>query len=106
MGVIVTFAVIVQPDRDGGFSVVCPAVPGGVSQGDSLPPAAASIREAIAHGLVVRHDQALLPVVETPETGDDRRRGQDLSGRSSGRRPSPLTIETREVHLAVDVPTG
>lgn len=36
------FTVILSPEAGGGYSVVCPAVPGCVSQGDSLEEALAT----------------------------------------------------------------
>jgi len=41
------FTVILSPEPDGGYSVVCSAIPGCVSQGDGLDEALANIREAI-----------------------------------------------------------
>jgi predicted RNase H-like HicB family nuclease len=41
------FTVVLEPEEDGGYSVVCPAVQGAISQGDSLKEALANIREAI-----------------------------------------------------------
>jgi len=48
------FTVILEPETDGGYSVICPAIPGCVSQGDSLDEALANIREAILGCLDVR----------------------------------------------------
>jgi len=50
------FTVILSPEADGGYSVVCPAVPGCVSQGDSLDEALANIRQAIFLCLEVRNE--------------------------------------------------
>jgi len=61
------FTVVLSPETDGGYSVVCPAVPGCVSQGDSLDEALANIREAILLCLEVRNEQRLALPVETPE---------------------------------------
>ena len=61
------FTVILEPEAEGGYSVVCPAIPGCVSQGDSLDEALASIREAILLCLEVRQEDGLLPPNETPE---------------------------------------
>jgi predicted RNase H-like HicB family nuclease len=40
--------VILSPEPDGGYSVICPAIPGCVSQGRTEEEALAGIREAIA----------------------------------------------------------
>ncbi len=61
------FTVVLSPEADGGYSVVCPAVPGCVSQGDSLDEALANIREAILLCLEVWNEQALALPVETRE---------------------------------------
>ena len=68
------FTVVLGPEPSGGYSVICPAVPGRVSQGDSLAAALANIREAIALCLEDRAAEGL-----------------------------PLTIETQEVDVEVEV---
>ncbi len=59
--------VILQPEQGGGYSVTCPAVPGCVSQGDSLEETLANIREAILLCLEVRTEEGMPAPVETPE---------------------------------------
>jgi predicted RNase H-like HicB family nuclease len=61
------FTVILEPEADGGYSVVCPAVPGCVSQGDDRPAALTSIREAILLCLEVLRAEGRTTLVETPE---------------------------------------
>jgi antitoxin HicB len=41
------FKVLLEPDEDGGYVVVCPSLPGCYSQGDTAEEALANIREAI-----------------------------------------------------------
>ena len=42
------FTVVLSPDvEDGGYVAECPAIPGCVSEGDSIEEALANIREAI-----------------------------------------------------------
>ncbi len=41
------FTVILEAERDGGYSIYCPALPGCVSQGDDLLSAIDNIKEAI-----------------------------------------------------------
>ena len=41
------FRVYLEQDEDGVFVATCPALPGGVSQGQTRSEAAANIREAI-----------------------------------------------------------
>lgn len=40
--------VVFEPSDDGGFTVFCPALPGCVSEGETLDEARENIREAIA----------------------------------------------------------
>jgi predicted RNase H-like HicB family nuclease len=42
------YAVLLEPEEDGGFVVSVPALPGCISQGDTREEALANIREAIA----------------------------------------------------------
>ncbi|HEY0701568.1 MAG TPA: type II toxin-antitoxin system HicB family antitoxin [Candidatus Acidoferrales bacterium] len=41
------FKVLLEPDEDGGYVVVCPSLPGCYSQGESVEEALTNIREAI-----------------------------------------------------------
>lgn len=43
----VRLPVVLTPDEGGGFVVVCPVIPGCISQGNSADAAVANIREAI-----------------------------------------------------------
>ena len=43
-----TFIAVLEREAHSGYSVSCPAIPGCVSQGESLDEALANIREAIA----------------------------------------------------------
>jgi len=90
------FTVVLSPEADGGYSVVCPAVPGCVSQGDSLADALANIREAILLCLEVRNEQGLFLPVETPELVAEEIRACLKDRAEEG---LPLTIETRETVL-------
>jgi len=66
------FLVTVDRDEDGVWVAECPAIPGCVSQGDTREEAAESIREAIVLCLEVRAERGL-----------------------------PLTIETRQIEVAI-----
>lgn len=62
------FTVILEPEKDGGYSVHCPVLPGCVSQGDSLDEALANIREAIEGILEVRRKHGMpVPALEVAE---------------------------------------
>lgn len=41
------YTVVIAPDEDGGFVVTCPALPGLVTEGDSLDEAREMVAEAI-----------------------------------------------------------
>jgi len=43
----IDFKVLLEPDEDGGYVVVCPSIPGCYSQGNTVEEALANIREAI-----------------------------------------------------------
>ncbi len=66
------FNVTVDRDEDGVWVVECPAIPGCVSQGQTKSQALENIKEAIALCLEVRAEKGL-----------------------------PLTIETRQIEIAV-----
>lgn len=66
------FIATLDRDEDGVWISECPSIPGCVSQGDTREEAIANIREAIALCLEVRAERGM-----------------------------PLTIETREVEVAV-----
>jgi predicted RNase H-like HicB family nuclease len=94
------FTVILAPEPGGGYSVVCPAVPGCVSQGRDLTAALANIREAILLCLDVRREDHSVPVVETPEL-ISREIQACLEDRAA--EGLPLTIATQEVDVEVEV---
>ena len=86
------FTVVLEPEADGGYSVVCPAIPGCVSQGDSLDDALANSREAIVGCLAVGRKHGLPEPVEPEIIAREIR--ECLEGRAEDE--LPLTIETRE----------
>mgnify|MGYP001609908244 CR=1 FL=1 len=91
------FTVILSPEADGGYSVVCPAVPGCVSQGDSLAEALDNIREVILLCLEVGKEESLPPPAETPELVAEEIRACLKDRAEEG---LPLTIETRSLSIA------
>lgn len=94
------FTVILSPEAGGGYSVVCPALPGCVSQGDSLDEALANIREAILLCLEVRNEESLPLPAETPEVVAEEIRACLKDRAEEG---LPLTIETRVVEVEAEV---
>ena len=91
------FTVVLSPEADGGYSVVCPALPGCVSQGDSLDEALDNVREAILLCLdVCKEDGQPLPA-ETPKLVAEEVRACLKDRAEEG---LPLTISTRSLSLA------
>ena len=41
------FKIVLEPSEDGGYTALVPALPGCISEGDSIEEAMANIREAI-----------------------------------------------------------
>ena len=94
------FTVVLSPEADSGYSVVCPAVPGCVSQGDSLEETLANIREAILLCLEVRKEDGQPSPIETPELVAEVIRACLEDRAEEG---LPLTIETRIVDVEAEV---
>ncbi len=94
------FTIILEPETDGGYSVICPAIPGCVSQGDSMKDALSNIREAILLCLEVREEEHVALPSETPEM-IAREIQECLKDRSE--EGLPLTIETREIEVEAGV---
>jgi len=44
-----TFKIILEPSEDGGYTALVPALPGCISEGDTVEEALANIREAISY---------------------------------------------------------
>jgi predicted RNase H-like HicB family nuclease len=95
-----TFTVILEPEEDGGYAVICPAIPGCISQGDSLDEALLNIRAAIEDCLAVRREDGLELPAETPELIAAEIE-ECLKDRAE--EGLPLTIETRVVDVEVEV---
>ena len=94
------FTVILEPEAEGGYAVICPAISGCISQGDSLDEALGNIREAILLCLEVRREDQIPLPVETLEIVAEEIRAC-LKDRAEER--LPLTIETREVEVVAEV---
>jgi len=94
------FTVVLSPEAGGGFSAVCPALPGCVSQGDSLEKSLTNIREAIELCLEVRKEQGLGVPIETPELVAEEVRDCLKDRAEEG---LPLTIETHVVEVKAGV---
>jgi antitoxin HicB len=63
-----SFSVILEPQEDGGFTVLVPALPEVVTEGDSEEEALANAREAIQAVLEYRRDNGIaIPADAPPE---------------------------------------
>ena len=58
-GAVYSFTVLFEPAEEGGYVVTCPALPGLVTEGDSLREARAMAKDAIALYLESLHDEGL-----------------------------------------------
>ena len=54
------FKVVLEPSDEGGFTVYVPALPGCISEGDTIEEALANIREAIELYLEPVEDELIL----------------------------------------------
>ncbi len=94
------FTVILGPEADGAYSVICPALPGAISQGESLDHALDNIREAILGCLEVNREHGLAEPEESPAI-IAREIEECLKDRAE--EGLPLTIETREIEIEAEV---
>jgi len=63
-----SFSVVLEPQRDGGFTVLVPALPEVVTEGDSEQEALANASEAIRAVLEYRRDNGIeIPADLAPE---------------------------------------
>jgi antitoxin HicB len=65
-----TYTIVIEPDSEaGGYVVTCPALPGLVTQGESLAEARAMAADAIKGYLeILREDGLAIPPGETHQT--------------------------------------
>lgn len=61
------FTISIYEDEDGVFIAECPAIPGCISQGETLAEAESNIRDAIRECLAVRRERGMALSVETRE---------------------------------------
>ncbi len=94
------FTVILEPEVDGVYSVICPAIPGCGSQGESRDLALANIREAILLCLEVRAEDGMPLPAESPDLIAQQIRDCLNDRKEEG---LPLTIETSEVDVEAEV---
>lgn len=60
-----TYTVVFEPALEGGYTVSCPALPGVVTEGDTLEEARAMVKDALEGYLeILREDGELIPIEE------------------------------------------
>lgn len=59
MAKTLSFSIILEPQPGGGFTVLVPALPEVVTEGDTEPEALANVQEAIGAALAYRRDNGL-----------------------------------------------
>ncbi len=99
---VLKYTVILLPEVVGGYSIICPALPGCASQGETLPEAIANIQEAaegwleswVKSGNAIPSETAEIVGEEAKQCLIDR----ELDG-------FPLILETRlvEIHQSATV---
>jgi antitoxin HicB len=94
------FTVILLPYEDGGYTAVVPALPGTVTEGDSLDETLANVKEAVLLSLEVRQELGLPGPHETPEIIAHH---IETCLRDRVEDGLPLTLETREVVIEAEV---
>lgn len=96
----IKYTVILEPAGEGGYVVSCPALPGCISQGETLEGTLENIKEAILLVIeVLQEDGEQIPN-ETPEIVTEEIREILKAKAEEG---LPLIIETHEVHLPTAV---
>ena len=92
------YAVILDPEADGGYSVHCPSLPGCVSQGNTREDALDAIRAAILQSLTAWEEDGMSPPADSVDyLGDELY--EVLAARSDD--GLPLTCETVEVEVDI-----
>ena len=96
----IKYTVILEPADEGGYVVSCPALPGCISQGESLEETLENIKEAILLVIEVLQEENEPIPNETPEIVTEEI-SEILKARAE--EGLPLIIETHEVHLPAAV---
>lgn len=95
------YTVVMMPGEDRGYTVICPALPGCVSEGDDVEDALRMIKEAAELWLEVWLEEGRDLPVETPDVIADEIK-ECLKGRAED--GLPFLLETREVEISLPVP--
>lgn len=89
--------VVLSPAEDSGYTVVCPALPGAVTEGDSLEEALSNMKDAAESWLIAWLEDGHPMPEETPEMVQAEI-DQCLSDRAE--EGLPPAIETSEIEVA------
>jgi len=91
------YTVVLSPDPQGGFTAVCPAMPGVVTEGDSLAEALANVKESAEHWLMLWLEEGN-PLPDETQAMVQEEVAACLADRAE--EGLPPTVETRQVMLA------
>ena len=95
----IKYTVVLQPEEL-GYSVTCPAVPGAVSQGDSMDEALRNIQDAVQGILAgLKEDGRKVPQEKPDPVAAEVR----VILKERAEDGLPLTIETREIEVEAGV---
>ena len=94
------YTVILEPNPEGGYTVLCPALPGCVSEGETIDEALEMILDAMIAWLALAKEKNLSPTPETPDLV-----AQEIAVILSERAEEglDLTLETRVVEVAAGI---
>ena len=95
------YTVVMMPGEDWGYTVICPALPGCVSEGNDVEDALRMIKEAAALWLEVWLEEGKELPVETSDIVAEEIRACLKDRAEDG---LPLLLETREVEIQTPVP--
>ncbi|MBI2887632.1 MAG: type II toxin-antitoxin system HicB family antitoxin [Chloroflexi bacterium] len=95
------YTVVLMPGENKGYTVICPALPGCVSEGDDVENAMNMIKEAAELWLEVWLEEGRPLPTETPDIVAEEIRACLNDRAEEG---LPLLVETREVELSTLVP--
>ncbi|MEK7214019.1 MAG: type II toxin-antitoxin system HicB family antitoxin [Chloroflexota bacterium] len=91
------FTVVLSPDNQGGYTAICPALPGAVSEGDSLDEALTNIKNTAEEWLILWMEEGNPTPEEEPAMV---RLEVEACLRDRAEEGLPPTVETRQITVA------
>lgn len=91
------FTVVLSPDSQGGYTVICPALPGAVSEGDSLAEALTNITSTAEEWLILWIEEGNPVPEEDPAM---IRQEMEACLRDRAEEGLPPAVETRQISVA------